>query len=141
MKKKLSISEQVKHNANEYIKSKDNNKNLRLTVRVKKVKTKKLKKDLLRLRQSFLDWDSERRRKVDLVIAALNEAEKYTDLEEAQARLYEIARDDELLDAAQKMLRLHYLELSLTVTKRYQAWRRTARARKKLKKWKKHHNR
>lgn len=106
-----------------------------------RVRTKKLKKDLLRLRQSFLGWDSERRRKVDLVIAALDEKEKYVDLGEAQARLNEIARDDELLDAAQKMLRLHYSELSLTVTKRYEAWRRTSRARKKLRRWKKQHKR
>lgn len=124
MKRKLSISEQVKHNVNDYIKNKDNHKNLRLNVKVKEVKTKILKKDLLRLRHSFLDWDSERRRKVDLVLAALNEREKYVDLEEVEKGLNELAKDDELLPAAQKMLRLHHSYLSMTVTQMYQAWRR-----------------
>ena len=137
MVNKLSISEQVKHNVNEIVQNKK--KNFRLTVRVKKVKTKKLVNNLLSLRQSFVSWDDERRRKVDLVLSALDKKKKYTDLEEAEARLNEIAKGDELLPAAKKMLRLHYLELSMTVKERFNMKRRTARARKKLKRWKKKH--
>ncbi|MFL2111558.1 hypothetical protein ACEN4S_09315 [Marinilactibacillus psychrotolerans] len=72
-------------------------------------------------------------------MSALNPEAKYTDLEEVQAKLNDVAKGNELLPAAQKMLQLHYLELLMTIKERFDMKRRTLRARKKLKKWKKNH--
>lgn len=106
----------------------------------RKVKTKKLVRDLLQLRESFADWDNGRRRKVDLVLNAIDKNQKYIDYEQTAKRLNNTASNDELLPASMKMLRLHYLDLSMTISEKAKAYRRTVRARKKLRRLKKTKN-
>lgn len=78
-------------------------------------------------------WDNERRRKVDLVLTALEPEDKYIIIERVKERLNRVAEGDELLPAVQKMLDLHYRSLSMNVIERSKAYRRSKRARRKLK--------
>lgn len=127
----MDIIKQLKLNREEYINKKEDN--LKLIVIPRKVKRKILIKDLLKLRDSFMEWDDERRRKVDLVITALEPESRYINIKRVEQRLNRIAEGDELLTAAQKMLHIHYLDLSMSVIKRTKAYRRTKKARRKLK--------
>lgn len=124
----MDLNEQLKHNTNEYV----SGRGIKLRVKKNKVKTKKLVKDLHQLRSSFADWDDQRRKKVDLVLNAIDNKQKYIDYEQTKSRLVETAKGEELLPAALKMLNLHYLDLSMTIREKYKMWRRTMKARKKL---------
>lgn len=124
--------DQLKHNTDAYVKGKEHN--IKYKARRRKVKTKTLQKDLLQLRRSFANWDNERRRKVDLVLEALEPEGKYVDIDRVKHRLDVVAEGDELLPAAQKMINLHYLDLSMTVTNRVRIYRRRLRAKRKLNK-------
>lgn len=127
----MNIIKQLKLNTEEYINKKEDN--MKFTVKHRKVKRKTLIKDLLKLRASFMAWDNERRRKVDLVLTALEPEDKYIIIERVKERLNRVAEGDELLPAVQKMLDLHYRSLSMNVIERSKAYRRSKRARRKLK--------
>lgn len=127
----MNIIKQLKLNTEEYINKREDN--MKFTVKPRKVRRKTLIKDLLKLRASFMAWDNERRRKVDLVLTALEPEDRYINIERVKERLNRIAEGDELLPAAQKMLELHYRSLSMNVIERSKAYRRSKRARRKLK--------
>ena len=108
----MNLIDQLRKNTEAYVEGIEDN--LKYRAKRRKVKTKTLQKDLLQLRRSFMDWDDERRRKVDLVMEALESEDKYVDIERVKRRLDIVAEGDELLPAAQKMINIHYLDLSLT---------------------------
>lgn len=130
----MNLIDQLKQITETYLEGRESN--IKYRAKQRKVKTKTLQKDLLQLRRTFLNWDHERRRKVDLVLAALEHEGKYVDIERVKKRLDERAEGDELLIAAHKMINIHYLDLSMTVTNRVKAYRRRLRAKRKLNKMK-----
>ena len=93
--------------------------------------------ELLELRASFLEWDDQRRKKVDLILDTIDTSRKYVDYEQTKIRLKEIAKNEELLPASLKMLHLHYLDLSMSIIKKNRMRRRYTRARRKLRRLKK----
>lgn len=102
-----------------------------------KVKTKDLERDLYDLRVSFLDWDDQRRNKVDVVLKSLNHNSTYVDLEKTMQQMTLVAKSNEyykqLEPAAMKMLKLHYAELSRSEQKKAADNQRRMRALQKIK--------
>lgn len=107
----------------------------------KTVLTTDLMAGLKELRQSFLVWDNQRRLKVDIVLAALDEHEYTVDLDKALHTIDMLAQQNpsyrQLAPAAQKMLKLEYLELARSENKIKDDHERHERARLKLENFKK----
>lgn len=106
------------------------------------VKQEELIPLLIQLRESFMDWDNERRKKVDIVLHALNSTDEVVvNLEETLKNIELLGIQDssytELVPAAKKLLRLHYCELSRTPEKIKTDNERYERARQKMEVFKK----
>lgn len=97
--------------------------------------------ELLELRQSFMDWDIERRKKVDMILDSLDVEGKYVDVREVEENLTQLVDENktykELEPSAKKMFIIHYKEHARTWTESTQDNARRRKARRKLKKYKK----
>lgn len=107
----------------------------------KTVLTTDLITDLKKLRASFLDWDNQRRLKVDIVIEALDTKQQTVDLERVLKAIDCLSQNNEyyrqLAPAAKKMLVLYYRELARNEDKVKSDNERNARAKLKIETFKK----
>lgn len=105
------------------------------------VKRATLVNELMKLRQSFMSWDDERRKKVDIVLSALDNEETYVNIEEAIAQVHVIAskheKYHELQDSALKVLDLEFAKLSLSGEEKRKDDARYTKAHQKLREFEK----
>lgn len=136
MREEMSIVDQVKLNRGEYTKGNKSDKVIKLSIELKEVKTKELVDELMQLREAFMDWDDQRRKKVDLILNVMEMDAEYVDYDTTRSRLIETAKDEELLPASLKMFHLHYTDLSMSESRRKYMDERYERAQRKMNEFK-----